>query len=62
MLAIEIDGQSHDVTDAGENDEKRQQILENLGVSFLRFSDIRVKKDISGIVFEIQQRVEQLIS
>ncbi len=59
MLAIEIDGQSHDTSEIAEKDEIRQNKLESLGVNFLRFSDILVKKDMSRVVFEIQQWIEQ---
>ncbi|WP_099240078.1 endonuclease domain-containing protein [Synechococcus sp. BDU 130192] len=39
MLAIEIDGSSHDSLAAQERDAYRQAKLEALGVSFLRFSE-----------------------
>jgi very-short-patch-repair endonuclease len=41
-LAIEIDGDSH--INKYDYDEKRQKTLEKLGVHFLRFEDIEVKK------------------
>ena len=43
-LVIEIDGGSHDYEEALVEDRKRQQILEELGISFLRFSDWEVKQ------------------
>jgi very-short-patch-repair endonuclease len=51
-LAIEIDGDSHDYK--FEEDLKRQQKLESLGVHFLRFLDIDVKKDIDNVLSEIE--------
>ncbi len=39
MLAIEIDGSSHDSLEAQERDRIRQATLEDLGVGFLRFSE-----------------------
>ena len=42
MLAIEVDGDSHDYS--LEVDTKRQAALEKLGVTFLRFEDREVNK------------------
>ena len=52
-LVIEIDGDSHDNEEAVIEDGKRQQILEELGVSFLRFSDWEVKNAMSFVLGEI---------
>jgi very-short-patch-repair endonuclease len=52
-LIIEIDGGSHDYEEAVVEDRKRQQILEELGVSFLRFSDWEVKNAMSFVLGEI---------
>ena len=46
-LAIEIDGDTHIYR--YEEDDIRQKDLENLGVRFLRFEDIEVKKNISNV-------------
>ena len=47
MLAIEIDGVSHN--DKVEYDKFRQNKLENLGVRFIRFRDIDIKKQYAGM-------------
>ena len=52
-LVIEVDGGSHDYEEAVVEDRKRQQILEELGVSFLRFSDWEVKNGMSFVLGEI---------
>jgi very-short-patch-repair endonuclease len=52
MLAIEIDGDSHDY--AYEIDRVRQERLESLGVRFLRFDDTEVKRNISNVLREIE--------
>uniref|UniRef100_UPI0040486D7B endonuclease domain-containing protein n=1 Tax=Algoriphagus sp. TaxID=1872435 RepID=UPI0040486D7B len=52
-LVIEIDGGSHDYEEAVVEDGKRQQILEELGVSFLRFSDLEVKNVMAFVLGEI---------
>jgi very-short-patch-repair endonuclease len=59
QLAIEIDGDSHDYEYVRTNDERRQQILESLGVNFLRFDDIDIKTNISVVIEEIQDWIEQ---
>jgi len=52
MLAIEIDGISHDYKVA--EDEMRQSKLESLGIRFLRFNDSDVKENIEGVVTSIR--------
>ena len=51
ILAIEIDGDSHDNEEAVLKDEKRQTKLESLGINFIRFDDLDVKKEM-GFVLE----------
>jgi very-short-patch-repair endonuclease len=58
MLAIEIDGISHDFK--YENDIRRQGKLENWGVHFIRFDDHEVKKNMFSVLLEIQQKIEEL--
>ena len=53
MLAVEIDGASH--VDKVEEDKKRQEDLESLGIRFLRFQDDQVKKDLGAVVDIIKQ-------
>jgi very-short-patch-repair endonuclease len=57
MLAIEIDGSSHD--DKQDYDQNRQLILENLGVKFIRFSDIDVKQKMGWVLEELMICVEE---
>ncbi|MCX6333090.1 MAG: endonuclease domain-containing protein [Bacteroidia bacterium] len=47
-LAIEIDGDTHIFR--YDYDEERQTTLEKMGVHFLRFDDIEVKKNISNVL------------
>ena len=51
-LVIEIDGESHWLR-FGE-DRRRQEYLEQIGVHFLRFSDLAVKKDIANVLTSIE--------
>jgi very-short-patch-repair endonuclease len=56
-LAIEIDGESH--WQIGEEDQKRQSRLEELGIRFLRFPDIMVKRDMKNVLSSIQAWIEE---
>ena len=53
-LAIEIDGTSHDGDEAQVKDRIRQERLESLGVSFLRFTDADVKRNMEMVVASIK--------
>ncbi|MEJ7767054.1 MAG: endonuclease domain-containing protein [Chitinophagaceae bacterium] len=50
LLAVEIDGITHDDESVASNDEIRQQELERLGVQFLRFSALQVVHDIDSVM------------
>jgi len=58
LLAIEIDGQSHDHPEVAVNDLKRQNKLEDEGVYFPRFNEKEVRKDINGVVPVIEDWIE----
>jgi very-short-patch-repair endonuclease len=60
MLAIEIDGESHQYTDVAENDIIRQQRLESLGVTVIRLDDLDVKQDIDAVLHFIEERIYTL--
>jgi very-short-patch-repair endonuclease len=53
-LAIEVDGDSHKTLAAQFYDVHRQKRLEQNGVRFLRFDDLRMKQDIDKVVEEIK--------
>ena len=57
-LAIEIDGNSHQFK--YENDCVRQNSLENLGVSFIRFTDLEVKQDMENVISVLEDKIEEL--
>ena len=58
-LAIEIDGKSHDHSFL--YDAKRQGALEAYGVTFLRFSNDEVKKNMFSVLLIIEETVKDLI-
>jgi len=58
MLAIEIDGISHISQEAIEDDELRQNELEELDISFLRFDDEEVRNNIDNVIRVIEGWIE----
>lgn len=48
LLAIEIDGASHEGKQ--EEDSERQREIEQYGISFLRFPDDEVKQNLDGVL------------
>ncbi len=55
LLAIEIDGDSH--LYKYDYDNKRQGVLEQLGVRFIRFSDIEVKQNWFSVALVLEQEI-----
>ncbi len=58
-LAIEIDGSSHD--HSYKYDAKRQSGLEAYGVTFLRFSNEEVKKNMLSVLLVIEETIKELM-
>jgi very-short-patch-repair endonuclease len=56
-LAIEIDGDTHIYR--YDYDDERQRILENLGIHFLRFEDIEVKKNMNNVLRVIEDWIKK---
>ena len=54
MLAIEIDGSTHEGERAWKKDQARQRRLESLGVRFLRFHDGDVKNNLDAVLRTIE--------
>jgi very-short-patch-repair endonuclease len=57
-LAIEIDGNTHDYN--FDNDEIRQSKLESFGITFLRFNDIDVKRNITDVLRSIEFKITEI--
>ena len=57
-LAIEIDGNTHDYN--FDNDELRQKQLESLGISFIRFSDRDVKRNINDVLRALEFVISEI--
>lgn len=57
-LVIEVDGVTHTYELSDKNDLKRQTELENIGLTFLRFDDSYVKKNMSSVLRTIEGYIE----
>jgi very-short-patch-repair endonuclease len=58
-LAIEVDGVTHITEEQAAYDKNRENELENLNVSFLRFTNGQVYSDIENVVGVIKERINQ---
>ena len=56
-LVIEIDGSSH--YNKEEKDKKRQEEIEESGLSFLRFDDLAIKFKMEEVISEIKKWIEE---
>ena len=61
MLAIEIDGMSHNYEEAFLKDETRQDRLESLGVRFIRFTESEVKYDMVNVSVRWRPKLLKLL-
>ncbi len=59
MLAIDIDGDCH--SDKYDYDMNRQMKLQDLGVKFIRFFDVDVKKNMVGVLSALENRREEIV-
>ena len=58
-LAIEIDGDSHN--DKYDYDVSRQTKLQDLGVKFIRFYDVDVKKNLAGVLSALGNKIDEIV-
>ncbi len=59
-LAIEVDGAIHFAAGQPKKDRRRQERLESLGVRLVRFSDLDVKNNLSGVLKELKREIENI--
>lgn len=59
MLAIEIDGESHNLEKQVKQDPIRQKRLETLDVRLLRFTDREVKQNMNGVLQSIERWIDE---
>ena len=58
-LAVEIDGDSHFVTDAIENDNRRRAFIKSFAIHFLRFTNQEVNRELEAVLEKICQFVQE---
>ncbi len=56
-LVIEIDGNSHQMPDTYLKDDERQKVLEQMGLNFLRFDDLEIKKQMPSVLRIIENYI-----
>ena len=61
MLAIEIDGISHNYEEAFAKDEIRQSRLESLGVTFIRFTESEMKNDMQNVIRALEGKIIEIV-
>ena len=59
-MVIEIDGSVHDSEEAKLNDEKRQNDLENMNLTVIRFTNNQVKNEIELVIEKIFSTIEKI--
>lgn len=53
-LVIEVDGSYHNEKEQRIKDAERQRVLESMGLNFLRFSEMQVRKEIEYVLKKIE--------
>jgi very-short-patch-repair endonuclease len=61
MLAIEIDGMSHNHEEAFLKDELREENLEKLGVRFIRFTESEMKRDMQNVIRALESIIIEIV-
>ena len=60
-LVIEVDGDVHYLTKSKiEDDTVRQKYIERLGISFLRFTNADVYKNLNGVITKLIEKINEL--
>jgi len=57
-LAIEVDGGYHKKKDQIDYDKARQQLLETLGITFLRFTNSAILADVDRVAQKISDQID----
>jgi imidazole glycerol-phosphate synthase subunit HisF len=57
-LAIEIDGKIHLVPEVKIHDKERQQIIEDMGISVVRFTNEQIDKNLEQVLHKLNEVIE----
>lgn len=61
-LAIEVDGVTHLTKEELEYDERRQFEIEQLGIQFIRFTNLEVYNEIANVIEKISDRIKSIVA
>ncbi len=61
LLAIEVDGSSHDSPNQFKSDRERQDKLEMLGVNFIRIDDLEIKTNLDGVMNYLKIKIQDIL-
>jgi very-short-patch-repair endonuclease len=61
-LVIEIDGSIHEITDYKEHDRGRSELLEDVGITVIRFTNEQIIEEIDTTIEKIKSLCEQLLT
>jgi very-short-patch-repair endonuclease len=59
-LAVEVDGATHLTEEEIAHDKNRQEAIEEIGIEFLRFTNLEIYHDIRSVVRKIKAKVKEL--
>ena len=59
LLAIEVDGYSHQFLEVYNKDKVKEKRMNKLGIAVLRFSDEEVQKDMENVLRAIEQYITE---
>jgi len=60
MLAIELDGYTHGFEEVFERDQKKEQRLNEIGITVLRYRDDDVMNNIEGVLEDIKNCIRKI--
>ncbi len=59
-VAIEVDGATHSSPEETEYDERRQKIIEENNIIFLRFTNNEIYEDLYNVLEKIKAKIEEI--
>ena len=60
-IAIELDGSQHYELDARIKDRKREEYLNDLGITILRYTNLEIHRNFKGVCADIVNHIENVI-
>lgn len=60
MLAIKLDGFSHQLEEVEEKDRIKEKRMNDSGITILRFDDREVMDDIENVLRVIERKIEEI--